>query len=972
MKTIIGKYIAGISLSLLISGAVLAAQLNPTKMKGLDYQLPLLEGNYDPAITTPSSMLGFPVGQKTATPAQVVEVVTSLTNQSDRAILVEYARSHEGRPLYYVVISTPENLARTDQVKADLARLSDPRGLSDAQAETLIAGLPAVAWMAFSIHGRETSGTDASMATIYHLVASMDEDVADLLDDMIVIIDPSQNPDGRARFTKAVEEVRGTAPNVDNQSMLHTQDWPGGRYNHYLFDLNRDYIHGIHPETRGKVSAINQWHPQIVIDAHEMSPLSSYHFSPFREPINVNSPDFHNKWNDVFAADQALAFDRMHWPYFNGENYDNLYPGYTSYSSFRGAINILYEQASISEDGVRQDQGLLVTYKEAVHHQLVSTMTNLATLAGRSKDLYRDYFTDRKFVLSSDGPYANRSFVVLPSQNRARIDAFVDLMEWQGFEFYQADKDINVSNATNQMGEKLGRTTIPAGSIVIPNRQPEARLVGTMLEFDSRMKPANLHKERELLMRGKRTIMYDVSAWNTTMLYGLDALTIPSHLKNNLSPYQAPVNDYGLKDVEHSIAWIVNGNDDHSVGFAARAMESGLKVRVVTLAAVLDGKSYPRGSVVVYRDDNWGFEGDLEQSIDALAREMHLTVQGFASGTGAGDLPDIGGRYFQILQQPSIALVTNGSTNPLDIGAIWQSVDRFLGIRHSQINQNWLTRMDLRRYNVIVLPDVRSQVLPDDVIGKLKTWVQNGGTLIAVKRSAAEITGADKELTRTRQLADTFEDIGKYDLALQREWLAEQNIMPDLAQINAHIVPDEVDYPWQAGAPAQKPDEMKKRDKWQSLFMPKGAFAAGRTDQEHWLTFGAGLVLPVLVGGVPILMADAGIDAAVRFGVYRKIENERWQEMQGDEDEDSPRKMGWASLPDQHELNLRMSGLIWPEAQQRLANAAYLTRESMGSGQIILFADSPMFRGSSLGTNRLLLNALVYGPGLGASQPIVP
>ncbi len=349
---------------------------------------------------------------------------------------------------------------------------------------------------------------------------------------------------------------------------------------------------------------------------------------------------------------------------------------------------------------------------------------------------------------------------------------------------------------------------------------------------------------------------------------------------------------------------------------------------------------------------------------------MNLTAQGFASGSGAGDLPDIGGRYFQILQQPSIALVTNGSTNPLDIGAIWQSIDRFLGIRHSQINQNWLTDMDLRRYNVIVLPDVRSQNLPDAVIGQLKTWVQNGGTLIAVKRSAAEITDTGKELTLTRQLADTFEETGKYDLVLQREWLAEQNIIPGLEQINAHIVPDDVDYPWQADGPDPKPAEMKKRDEWQSLFMPKGAFAAGRTNEEHWLTFGAGPVLPVLVGGVPVLMADAGIDAAVRLGVYRRIENDRWQAMQ--DDKDSPRKMGWASLPDQHELNLRMSGLIWPEAQQRLANAAYLTREAVGSGQIILFADSPMFRGSSLGTNRLLLNALVYGPGLGASQPIVP
>lgn len=960
---------AGFSLFIAASGFG-AELLNPIEKEELQYKLLLLEGNYDPTITTPTALLGFPVGQKTATPQQIVDVTASLASQSDRALLVEYARSHEDRPLYYVVISTPENLARADQVKSDLARLSDPRELSDAQAADLIDGLPSVAWMAYSIHGRETSGSDASMAAMYHLVASRDQAVTDLLDDMIVIIDPSQNPDGRARFTKAVEEVRGVAPNVDNQSMLHTQDWPGGRYNHYLFDLNRDYIHGIHPETRGKVTAMNMWHPQIVIDAHEMSPLSTFHFSPFREPINVNHPEFQFHWNNVFATDQAGAFDLHVWPYFNGENYDNLYPGYTSYSSFRGAINILYEQASLSEDGVRQDQGILVTYKEAVHHQLVSTMANLETLEEHSTALYNDWFKDRKAVLASDSPYANRTFVVLPSENRARIDAFVDVMNWQGFEIYEAASDIDVSNAINQLGENLGDSTIPAGSIVIPNRQPEARLLGTMLEFDTGMKPKNLHTEREKILRRQRTTMYDVSAWNITMLYGLDAWTVPEHIENDLKAYPENSDPGGLVDVDNAIAYIVNGDDDHSVGFAARAMETGLKVRVLTIDGVLDGKPYPRGSVVVYRDDNWGFDGDLKEVTARLAKELKLSATGFASGIGAGDFPDIGGRYFQILQQPSIALVTHGSTNPLDMGAIWHSIDRFLGISHSHINQQRLSTMDLRRYNVIVLPDVRTFKLSKAAKSRLKTWVDNGGTLIAIKNSAAEIISKESDLTRTRRVSESFEDLGKYDLTVQREWQAVKEIIPSLDQINARVVPDDVAYPWQTGAKDPKISDLKKRDQWQSMFMPKGAFVAGRVDLENGLTFGAENILPVLVGGVPVMMTDSSVHTAVRMGVYREIEDERWDRMQ--EDNKGPRKLAWATLPEKHELNLRMSGLIWPEAQQRLANAAYLVREAHGRGQIILFADSPMFRGSSLGTNRLLLNALVYGPGLGASQPIIP
>ncbi|MFT5138431.1 MAG: hypothetical protein ACI9H8_001010 [Lysobacterales bacterium] len=959
-------------ISLVLSGAVLAGPvMNPTQLEGLEYKVPLLTGSYDEAISKPSSILGFPVGSKTATPAQIVEVITVISDQSDRALLFEYARSHEGRPLYYLVISSPENLAQIDSVKADLARLSDPRGLSESQADSLIERLPAVAWMGFSIHGNETSGADSSLAALYHLTASQDEDVISLLNREIVIIDPSMNPDGRARFSKAVEEVRGAAPNIDNQSMLHTQDWPGGRYNHYLFDLNRDYIHGIHPETRGKVRAINEWHPQIVIDAHEMGSQSTFHFSPAREPVNSNKPPFQDVWMHVFANDQAAAFDSNVWPYFNGENYDDLYPGYTVYSMYRGALNILYEQARVAEDGVRQDEGKILTYRESVHHQLVSTLSSLNTLADNSKQMYRDYFEDRRNVMSSASPLANRSFVVLPSDNGARIKSFVAAMELQGFELYQASSDIQVNNAVNHLGQTLARTTIPEGSIVIPNRQPEARLIATMLEFDTSIRDKTLLKERELILRGTRTLMYDVSAWNTTMLHGLEAWTVPVHLKENLAPYNQQAASAALIDVDNSIAWIVTGGDDYSVGFAARAMETGLKVRVVTTDAVLDGKPYPRGSVVVYRADNPGDVAALKANVEQLAGELGVVAQGFASGTGAGELPDIGGKYFQLLEQPQIAIVTHGTTNPLDVGAIWNSIDRFLGIRHSHLDQKWLGEMDLRRYNVIVLPDLWRKSLSAAAISNLKTWVENGGTLIAIKDSVSELIDPANEFTRVRNISDTFAEPDIYDLAIQREWLWGKDKLENLDQLRSNLAPEKVDYPWQG----KKEDEsvLKKRDQWQRQFMPKGAITAGRTDQKHWLTFGAGPVLPVLTGVIPVLMADESVDAPVRFGVFSEVDQDRWAEMQKARgDEKGPRKIGWASLPDQYELNLRMSGLIWPEAAQRIANAAYLTRESKGNGQIILFADSPMFRGSSLGTNRLLLNALVYGPGLGASQPIIP
>jgi hypothetical protein len=949
--------------------------LGPTSTADLQYLPTLLTGNYDPAIPAPDDILGFPVGERTATPGQIVEVITQVANASDRALLVEYARSHEGRPLYYLAISTAANLARIDAVKADLARLADPRQLNQAQADKIIQRLPAIAWMAYSIHGNESSGADASLAAIYHLVADQNPDTLRLLEKSIILIDPSMNPDGRARFVKTLQEARSSTPNVDDQSLLHAEYWPSGRGNHYYFDLNRDYIYGSQPESRGKVAAINSWYPQLVIDGHEMGAQNQYHFSPPREPINAHFSSRLGQWNEVFATDQARAFDAQAWPWFNGEDFDDLYPGYTTYSQYRGAINILYEQARFAEDGVRQHNGRIETYRSAVHRQLTSTLANLDTLARNSEAIYRDYLADRRMVLAGDSPYANQSFVVLPTANRSRLAAFVDTLQLQGFELYTASEDIPVRKALDQLGHTHAKSIIPEGSLVIPNRQPEARLLATLLEFDSPIRDAVLRKEHESLLRGEGSTMYDVTAWNLTMQFGLDAWTVPGHIQNGLRPYTRTAPAPLVLD-ENALGYIVEGEDDHSVSFAARAMELGLKVRVLTRSTELDGVAAARGSVVVYRNDNRDFDDKLSATVATLASALGVGVRNFASGAGPGDLPDIGGRYFALLEQPRLAIVARGSTSTTDLGAIWNSIDRYLGIRHSHLDQSDLGSLDLRRYNVIVLPHMSAVGLSKKAIGNLQAWVEGGGSLIAVRGAAAALSAAELEFTQVRLVADTFETQASYDLAVQREWRARSPEL-DFNQIRSRLAPEKVNYPWHSDAEAADEATLEKQDAWQQLFMPQGTLLAARTDQKHWLTFGAAQVLPVLVANVPILMADSSVQTPVRLGTFEKMPADRWEQLQKsreseDNDQQSVRKIGWASLPEQYELNLRMSGLLWPEAAQRLANAAYLTREARGKGQIILFAGQPMYRGATLGTNRLLLNAMVYGPALGTDHTIIP
>jgi hypothetical protein len=509
--------------------------MEPTSLSSDLYKATILEDNYVNSVDHPNKFLDFDYATRVATPEQITSALEAWKNQSDKLKVVEYARTHENRPLHAVFISSPKNLKNLDLIKEKINQLSDARVTNDRKAKALIDELPAIAWMAYSIHGNETSGADAALGIIYHLIASKDDDILELLDDMVIIVDPVMNPDGRARFAKNLEQFRGTAPNYDDQSLIHTGDWPYGRTNHYYYDLNRDWVYLTQPETQGRVALINEWKPQILVDAHEMGAQDTFMTGPAREPINKNVDYDLIKWGNVFAKDQGNEFDRRNWRFYTGEWHEDLYPGYSFYVAFRGTLGILYEQSRMAEDGVRRPEGTIQSYKESVHHQFVSTMINLDTLKNNSKSMYEDYWDGRKYNVSSNSKYSNRSYVVLATENNGRINALAEKLIAQDIEIYKNDKPINVSNALKQNGITISEYAIPPGSMIIPNNQPEAPLISAILEFDADIDDEVLIEEKQKRIKNGSSIMYDTTAFNFTMMFGLPAITVPQDLKGNLS-----------------------------------------------------------------------------------------------------------------------------------------------------------------------------------------------------------------------------------------------------------------------------------------------------------------------------------------------------------------------------------------------------------------------------------------------------
>ena len=928
--------------------------MEPTSQSKDLYPEVILDGEYIETIDKPNKFLGFEYATRVATPEQITAAIQAWSKQSDRLKVIEYARTHENRPLHAVFITSPENLNNLDQIKDKVTKLSDARLTNDRTAKSLIDQLPAIAWMAYSIHGNETSGADAALGIIYHLIASKDKDVIEMLDEMVVIVDPVMNPDGRARFAKNLEQYRGTAPNYDDQSLIHTGDWPYGRTNHYYYDLNRDWVYLTQPETQGRVSLINEWKPQILVDAHEMGSQDTFMTGPAREPINKNVDYDLIKWGNVFAQDQGEAFDRRDWRFYTGEWHEDLYPGYSFYVAFKGTLGILYEQSRMAEDGVRRPEGTIQSYKESVHHQYISTLINLKTLKENSKAMYKDYWDGRKFNISSNSKYANRSYVILPTKNNGRINVLANKLKAQEIEIYKNNKPISVSNVIKQNGVIEDEYIIPSGSMIIPNKQPEAPLISAILEFDAEIDESVLQEEKQKSIKNGSSLMYDTTAFNFTMMYGLPAVTVPQNITKNLdvwSPYQETI-----EVNKGAVMWAVDGKDDRSVAFAARLMEQNIEVRIIDKDSSLSGHNLSRGSVVVIAMDNPAFK-DLHLAVNSTALSLDLSVVSIESGFGPGELPDWGGRHFRLLERPQIAILSHEGFSSYDVGVSWWSLDHHLGIRHSQLNSSLTAYGDLRRYNTIILPSGNPDI-SDYAKSMLMDWVKQGGTLIANNASSRSIISSN--IGNVKNLNKTFENSKTFNFDLMREIYSLEDQI-DITNANDNKANLQISYPWESTDKTYTKDQLEMRDKWQSLLMPSGAFVATRNDNEHWLTFGTDKILPVLYSNYPILMTGGSSEAVLRIG-----------ELMPNSEISENRTINWSQIPAGYDMNVRMSGLVWPEASQRIANSAYLTRERIGKGQVILFSGEPNFRGSARGTNRLWLNAVVYGSGLGTSSRITP
>ncbi|MCH8273424.1 MAG: hypothetical protein IH851_01365 [Armatimonadetes bacterium] len=909
---------------------------------GAAYDTPFFPGaNYDPAVKTPDEILGFKLGTRPATHRELEQCLFEWRG-SARMTLHEYARSHEQRALYYAVITTESNHGRLEGVRGSIGKLADPRLLSgDEEAQRIIEDTPAIAWMAYNIHGDEVSSTDAAIAVIYHLVACTDRDVLDLLSNVVVVLDPLMNPDGRDRYLHQLREYGGYTPSLDSSAMQHSGRWPYGRGNHYLFDLNRDWIAGVHPETRGRQRAVAEWQPQLFVDSHEMGAYDTYLFYPPREPFNPYISPIIAEWWQRFADDQAAAFDKHGWSYYTREWVESWYPGYSdAWCLFHGAIGILYEQAGVGGSPLRQPTGKILTYRESVHHHVVSSLANLTTLSDNRRDVLTGFLRQKRDALAVTPSSPEKYFLMVPGANRTRDRAFVALLLNQGVEVSVARDEFTVSAAEDTLREVHKNKRFPAGTIVIPFKQPAGPLVGALLAFDPKMGQVALDKERKSLEKDRSSTIYDVTAWSLPMAYAIDGYWIEESLSARTTSYDgSPLIELRPPLPEDAYGYVIDGTDDASFVALAHLLQNGVKVRIADEKFRLNGVEFAPGSLLIRRHEN---DADVVRHLLQAARAagdrahaIPIKVHPAQSARSRDEGPDLGGGHFTLLHRPRVALFGGSSIDFTSYGAIWRLFDVDVGLAVSLFDLSARFDLDMRRYNVIILPPAWGP--PDASYGpmveELKTWVRAGGTLIAVGNAAEPFMTEDTGMSQVRRRRDVLPKLGEYAraVALERAAVKAKVDVNELWEGRAEAGP--------AAAGEQTPEEgdAAEVDEWRRVFSPSGAILRAGLDSEHWLTFGCPAEMPVFFAGATALMSKHPVRTPVRLA---------------------------------DEKRLRLSGLLWPEAAARIADSAYATVESVGNGQIILFSVQPDLRGFYHGTRRLLINAVLFGPGFGTSPPV--
>ncbi|EKB48386.1 M14 metallopeptidase family protein [Cecembia lonarensis] len=704
----------------------------------LEYYLP--EGfTYNPNVPTPKSVLGFEVGDWHASHDQVVMYMQAVAAASERVSIEIIGRSYELRPQVVLTITSPNNLGKLDQIKAERKKLRDPSASPDVQ------NMPLVMWAGYAVHGNEASAVNAALLSAYHFAAANEIDAA--LENIIIVLDPALNPDGVNRFASWVNSHKSYVLNGDPNNRELNEAWPRGRTNHYWFDLNRDWLPAQHPESRNRVAKFQEWLPNIHLDHHEMGTNSTFFFQPGIPARNHPlTPKKNFELTEKIGQFHAKHLDKIGSLYYSQESFDDFYYGKGStYPDVQGSIGILFEQAS-SRGHLQESIYGPLTFAFTIRNQFVTTLSSFEAAKEMRVELntfMRDFYREVKNEYDAD---SNKAFIFGSKSDAGRTFHLADIILQHDIDLFSLKEDITV-NGVEFKKEK---------AYIVPLNQPQYRLIKSMFETRTSFQDS---------------LFYDVSAWTMPMAFNLDYMNLSSRILN-LASVEPVEKSLSLREGQvigepGAYSYIFEWSEYYAPKAAYTLMDKGYLVRVAHDEITLpEGTKMKRGSIIVDKglskveDDK--FFADLQETAKTSGLDIHAVSTGYTKGINLGS-PKI-----DVLKKPEIAILVEGGVSSAEAGEAWHLFDQRMGMPATLLPMDRLNAVDLSRYNVIYMPNGNYSALGKAGAEKIKAWISADNTLIA--RGAAMNWLAQQEVAEFK-----FKNEPEKDEQIQRAYADFQN-----------------------------------------------------------------------------------------------------------------------------------------------------------------------------------------------------
>jgi hypothetical protein len=727
-------------------------------------------------VPSPEKYLGYRLGERFTPHAKVFAYVKTVADRSDRVLYRSYGETFEGRELGILIISDPANLARIEEIRAQNLRLTDPRRISEGEAAKIIRENPGIVWLSYNVHGNESCSSEAAMKVLYRLATAQDDSTREWLKRLVIIMDPMLNPDGRDRYVNWYNSVVGAQPNPDPLAVEHREPWPGGRGNHYLFDLNRDWAWAVQKESRLRIQEYHRWMPQVHVDFHEMGYTSTYFFFPPSRPVNPLFPEQVHRWAEIFGKGNATYFDREGIPYFTGESFDLFYPGYGDcYPTFNGATGMTYEQGGGGFAGlrIRRPDKTELTLKDRLHGHYLASLATIQTAAQHREERLRDFFRFFQSALNYRDPQRPRWVFLDRRNDPALLEALVELLRFHRIEVAVLEKPARVQAVA--YGESVARSRrFPEGTLVVDLNQPMGYLARALLEPEAQ-KPDTL-------------FFYDITSWSLPYALNLKAFWAKKagglQINRQFDLPKPEVPDISPARVGYLVPW----GQIRAIRFLAQCFGEGIRVRIAHRPFVYGGRKFGRGSLVILNRDNRD-KKNLVGLLQKISRETGVAVFSAQSGMTESGI-DLGSNYVRPLKKPKVLLLRDRPASFTSVGAVWFLFEQVYGFPLTLINADLLKSVRFEDYNVLILPSsygrgggIRS-VLDSAAVERLKKWIRDGGVLITMGGSAGFATAdgaklvdvAVKKEKRKGKKKDKKEELSPEEIAERKRTVAEREL----------------------------------------------------------------------------------------------------------------------------------------------------------------------------------------------------